>query len=77
VIKFLRQVSSERLDELMFSSDYAEYIMDNCHGDRVICNGDTLLTAQEDMYLWEDFLYSKGIDPVAIEDEVYSPYYGA
>ena len=77
MIKFLRKVSNERLDELMFSSDYAEYIMDNCHGERVICNGDTLLAAQEDMYLWQDFLNSKGIDPVAEDDEIYSPYYGA
>lgn len=77
MIKFLRKVSNETLDELMFSSDYAEYIMDNCHGERVICNGDTLLAAQEDMYLWQDFLNSKGIDPVAEDDEIYSPYYGA
>ena len=35
---------------------YAEYIMNNCGGDRVICNGDTLICAMEDGYLSEDFL---------------------
>jgi hypothetical protein len=35
--------------------------MDNCHGDRVICNGDTLIQAQEDFYLWEEFLESRGL----------------
>ncbi len=35
---------------------YGKYIMDHCAGDRLICNGDTLLQAIEDGYLWEDFL---------------------
>ena len=34
---------------------YAEYIMENCHGERVICNGDTLIEAMEDLYLLESF----------------------
>jgi hypothetical protein len=44
-----------------YDSDYAlqdlhmEYIMENCHGDRVICNGDTLIIAQEEGYLYEEF----------------------
>ena len=56
-----RIATSSELDELAYSSEYAEYIMDNCHGDRVICNGDTLIQAQEDYYLWEDFLESRGL----------------
>jgi hypothetical protein len=35
---------------------YAEYIMEHCGGDRIICNGDTLIAAQEDGYLWDAFL---------------------
>jgi hypothetical protein len=44
------------LDDLQYSEEYAEYIMEN--GDnsiRIICNGDTLLQAQEDGYLFEEF----------------------
>ena len=77
MIKFLRQVSQERLAELWESSGYSEYIMQNCAGERIICNGATLLEAMEDYYLFDDYVKSLGIDPVAQEDEVYSPYYGA
>lgn len=48
------------LDELSYSDQYAEYIMEYNKGDRVICNGDTLLDAMEDGYLWDDFLISIG-----------------
>ena len=44
--------------ELQYSSAYAEYIMENSKGDRVICNGDTLTEAMEDGYLFEEFLNS-------------------
>lgn len=57
----LRQATDEELDDLSCSSEYAEYIMENCHGDRLICNGDTLIRAQEDYYLWDDFLESMGL----------------
>lgn len=36
--------------------EYAEFIMERSKGDRVICNGDTLLTAMEDGYLADDFI---------------------
>ena len=39
---------------------YSEYIMKHCGGDRIICNGDTLIGAIEDGYLWEDYLDSIG-----------------
>ena len=61
MIKELRIATSSELDELSYSSEYAEYIMDNCYGDRIICNGDTLIRAQEDYYLWEEFLESRGL----------------
>jgi hypothetical protein len=77
-MKLLRQVSAERLEDLTYSDEYAEYIMQN--GDPegfVICNGDSLLTAMEAGYLFKEFLASRGIDPTAREEEIYSPYYGA
>lgn len=51
----------ELISELQYSDEYAEFIMRNCDGTRVICNGDTLLDAMEDGYLFEDFLREKGI----------------
>lgn len=35
--------------------EYAQYIMDNSAGERVIGNGDMLLTAMEEGYLFESF----------------------
>lgn len=43
------------LDNLAYSDEYANFIMDNA-GERLICNGDTLLGAMEDGYLFEEFL---------------------
>ena len=77
-MKLLRQVSAERLEDLAYSDEYAEYIMQN--GDPegfVICNGDGLLEAMESHYLFAEFLQSRGIDAIAREAEIYSPYYGA
>lgn len=50
----------DEFDELFDESDdlqnlYMEYIMENCHGDRVIANGDMLIEASEAGYLYEDF----------------------
>jgi hypothetical protein len=50
----------EEFDNL-YDSDYdlqdqhSEYIMENCHGERVIGNGDMLIEALEDGYLYEEF----------------------
>jgi len=49
-------------DELWYSDEYVNYIMDNCGGERIICNGDTLLEAMEDLYLWDSFLDSLGYE---------------
>jgi len=54
-------VAEQELDDLQYSEEYAEFIMDNCHGERVICNGHTLTVAMEDGYLWDAFLESKGL----------------
>ena len=61
MIKQNRIATSSELDSLWYDSEYAEYIMDNCHGERIICNGDTLIQAQEDFFLWEEFLDSRGL----------------
>jgi hypothetical protein len=52
----------KELDDLMYSSEYAEYIMEHSGGDRIICNGDTLTAAMEDGYLFNEFLDSVGVD---------------
>jgi hypothetical protein len=49
------------IDDLQGSSEYAEYIMEHAAGDRIICNGDTLVIAMEDGYLFDDFLDSIGV----------------
>lgn len=53
-----KRISTSELEDLQFSVEYAEYIMEHSGGERVICNGDTLLLAQEDGYLFADFLAS-------------------
>ena len=58
--KQLKILNDTELDELNYSEEYAEYIMNNCGGERIICNGDTLLQAQEDGYLFVEFLESLG-----------------
>jgi hypothetical protein len=43
--------------KLMYSQEYAEYIMQHADlSEVVICNGDTLLQAQEAGYLFDEFL---------------------
>jgi hypothetical protein len=50
--------TDEQLDELAYSDEYMEYIMNNAGGQRVICNGDMLIDAVEDGFLFEEFLES-------------------
>lgn len=54
----MKTFTEEQLDELSYSEQYADYIMEHSQGDRMICNGDTLLQAMEDGYLFEDFVES-------------------
>lgn len=49
-------LTASEIDELTYSPEYAEFIMEHSKGDRTICNGDTLLQAQEDLYLFDAFL---------------------
>lgn len=52
------EFTEQQLDELAYSEEYAEYIMENCHGDHVIGNGDSLLMAMESQYLFDEFIES-------------------
>ncbi len=52
--------SEQTLDELHQSDAYADFIMNN-PDDRPICNGDMLLEAMEDGYLFDEFLASIGM----------------
>lgn len=51
-----RDLIELNFEDGVYDSEYCEYIMDNCGGDRIICNGDTLIVAMEDGYLAEDFI---------------------
>lgn len=55
-------MSTSIIDELTYSQEYADFIMENSKGDRVICNGDLLLDAMEDGYLFDDFLKTVGYE---------------
>lgn len=57
----LEKISESFADDLQFSDEYAEFIMQNGSSDRVICNGDTLLIAQEEGYLFPEFLETLGL----------------
>lgn len=50
----------QSLDDLLMSNEYADFIIENSCGERVICNGDTLTLAMEEGYLWKEFLESIG-----------------
>ena len=53
----------ELIEDLIYSEQYAQYIMDNGdNSERTICNGDTLVEAMEDEYLFDDFLKSIGVE---------------
>lgn len=45
----------EMIENGDLDSEYADHIMENSSGIRVICNGDTLIEAMEDGYLMESF----------------------
>ena len=57
--KYSEMTEAER-DDLSYSDDYAAYIMEHAGGMRVICNGDTLLEAMEDGFLFDEFIESIG-----------------
>lgn len=40
-------------------NEYSDYILANCAGDRIICNGDSLIGAMESNYLLDEFIRSK------------------
>jgi hypothetical protein len=51
----------DKVEELLYSDEYASYIMANAGGDRIVCNGDMLIDLMEEGYLFEDFLESVGL----------------
>jgi hypothetical protein len=55
----MRDDNSQQQFEQDQEEQYADYIMANCAGDRLICNGDDLLKAVEEGYLYEEFINSK------------------
>ena len=51
--------SQQQFEQDQYEEQYGEYIMKNCAGDRVISNGNDLLKAVEEGYLYEEFINSK------------------
>lgn len=49
-----KQYTESQLDDMMYSSEYAEYIMN--YGDRSCYNGDMLTELQEEGYLFNEFI---------------------
>lgn len=43
-------------DSGKLDDEYSSYIMEHCGGDRIICNGDTLIDAIESGYLYDEFI---------------------
>jgi len=54
----LREQIESNFDNGMYDTEYQEYIMKHSAGDRIICNGDMLIEACEDGYLFEEFIDS-------------------
>jgi hypothetical protein len=48
-----------KMNNFELDDEYAEYIIERCGGDRIICNDHTLIKAIEDGYLFESFKDSK------------------
>ena len=42
-------------DKVDLWDEYYEYILENCHGERIIGNGDDLIIASEQGYLYDEF----------------------
>jgi hypothetical protein len=51
--------SQQQFEQDQYEQQYAEYIMEHCAGDRVISNGNDLLKAVEEGYLYTEFINSK------------------
>jgi len=51
----LEEFDNQYNEDYSLQDLHMEYIMENCHGDRIIGNGDMLIEALEDGYLYEDF----------------------
>jgi hypothetical protein len=64
MLKELRNITEDQAETLWEGDGYAEYIRKNADDSRVICNGDTLLEAMEDEYLFDEYLASLGFQVV-------------
>lgn len=52
------EAAYEAWEDGLLDVQYGEYIMNNCHGERVIGNGDALILAMESGYLLDSFIES-------------------
>lgn len=56
--KLTKIFTQEELDDLAYSEEYANYIMEK--GSRVCCNGDMLTELMEELYLFDEFIATLG-----------------
>lgn len=52
-------MDSNTLYDWQSSNEYADFIMENSKGERIICNGNALLEAMEAGYLFDEFIASQ------------------
>jgi len=57
----LRNATLNEMENAQGSNAYAEFIMNQGKDNRPICNGDMLIEAIEDGYLFEEFLNTLGL----------------
>jgi hypothetical protein len=57
----LKEINLDEAINHIESDAYSNYIMDNCDGERPICNGDMLLDAVEDHFLFDEYLETLGL----------------
>jgi len=57
----LREISEDEGFALWEGAGYSDYIRENADDSRVICDGDSLLEAMEDNYLFDEYLGSLGL----------------
>lgn len=57
VMSELEQIEhfDREFDSGKYDDEYAEYIIAKSAGDRLICNGDSLIRAMEDGYMYAEF----------------------
>ena len=57
----LKEINLEEASTHIQCEGYSDFVMNNCDGERPICNGDQLLQATDDLYLFDEYLATLGL----------------